>query len=100
MIADGIKNVSKRGAIVLDLFGGSGSTVIAAHKTGRRAYLCELDPVYCDRIIRRWEDFAKDEAVLAACGTVGASTPDPRTRSDCLQQTISEAAAAPPCRLA
>ncbi len=68
MIADAIKDVSKRGAIVLDLFGGSGSTLIAAHKTARRGYLCELDPVYCDRIIRRWEEFAKDEAELAACG--------------------------------
>ena len=64
MIADAIKDVSKRGSIVLDLFGGSGSTLIAAHKTGRRAYLCELDPVYCDRIIRRWEEFAKDEPEL------------------------------------
>ena len=62
MIADAIKDVSKRGSIVLDLFGGSGSTLIAAHKTGRRGYLCELDPTYCDRIIRRWEEFAKDEA--------------------------------------
>jgi DNA modification methylase len=64
MIADAIKDVSKRGSIVLDLFGGSGSTLIAAHKTGRRGYLCELDPVYCDRIIGRWEKFANDEAEL------------------------------------
>ncbi|MCJ2011939.1 ParB N-terminal domain-containing protein [Methylobacterium sp. J-076] len=68
LIADAIKDVSARGGIVLDLFGGSGSTVIAAHKTGRRGYLCELDPVYCDRIIRRWEDLAGDEAALIACG--------------------------------
>ena len=52
MIADAIKDVSGRGDIVLDMFGGSGSTLIAAEKTGRRAFLCELDPVYCDRIIR------------------------------------------------
>lgn len=68
MVADAIKDVSGRGDIVLDLFGGSGSTLIAAHKTGRRAYLCELDPVYCDRIIARWEAYAKDEAELLACG--------------------------------
>ena len=68
MIADAIKDVSQRGGIVLDLFGGSGSTMIAAHKTGRRGYLCELDPIYCDRIIRRWEAYAKDDAELIACG--------------------------------
>jgi DNA modification methylase len=68
MIADAIKDVSARGAIVLDLFGGSGSTVIAAHKTGRRALVCELDPLYCDRIIRRWQAYAKDEAEQVACG--------------------------------
>jgi len=68
MIADAIKDVSGRGDIVLDLFGGSGSTLIAAEKTGRRAYLCEFDPVYCDRIIRRWEAFAKDDAEQLLCG--------------------------------
>lgn len=68
MITDAIKDVSSRGGLVLDLFGGSGSTLIAAHKTGRKAYLCEIDPVYCDRMIVRWEKHAKDEAVLIACG--------------------------------
>ena len=68
MIADAIKDVSGRGDIVLDIFGGSGSTLIAAHKTGRPAHLCELDPAYCDRIIRRWEAYAKDEAEQVACG--------------------------------
>ena len=62
MIADAIKDVSGRGDIVLDLFGGSGSTLIAAHKTGRRAYLCEFDPLYCDRIIARFEAFAHEDA--------------------------------------
>ena len=46
MIADAIKDVSRRGGVVLDLFGGSGSTLIAAHKTGRKARLCELDAVF------------------------------------------------------
>ena len=71
MLADAIKDVSGRGDIVLDLFGGSGSTLIAAEKTGRRAFLCEYDPVYCDRIIRRYEAFAHDEAELIACGYAG-----------------------------
>ena len=64
MIADAIKDVSGRGDIVLDLFGGSGSTLIAAEKTGRKAYLCELDPHYCDIILSRYEAYAKDEAIL------------------------------------
>ena len=62
MIADAIRDVSGRGDIVLDVFGGSGSSLIAAEKTGRRARLCELDPIYCDRILARWEVYAKDDA--------------------------------------
>ena len=72
MIADAIRDVSGRGEIVLDVFGGSGSTLIAAEKTGRRGYLCELDPIYCDRILTRWESFAKDEAVQLVCGLSAA----------------------------
>ena len=68
MIADAIKDVSTRNGIVLDLFGGSGSTLIAAHKTGRRGYTCELDPVYCDSIIRRWQAYSKDDTVLESTG--------------------------------
>jgi DNA modification methylase len=49
---------------VLDLFGGSGSTLIGAEQTGRTAYLMELDPKYCDVIVKRWEDFTGKEAVL------------------------------------
>lgn len=48
---------SRPGEHVLDLFGGSGSTLIAAEKTGRRAYLMELDPAYCDVIVERWQKF-------------------------------------------
>ena len=64
MIADAIRDVSGRGDIVLDLFGGSGSTLIAAEKTGRSARLCELSPQYCDLILSRWEAYAQDEAQL------------------------------------
>jgi DNA modification methylase len=68
MIADAIRDVSERGDIVLDAFGGSGSTLIAAEKTGRRARLVELDPIYCDRILARWEAHARDEAERLVCG--------------------------------
>ena len=49
---------------VLDLFGGSGSTLIGAEQTGRTAYLMELDPKYCDVIVKRWEDFTGKKAIL------------------------------------
>ncbi len=68
MIADAIKDVSARGDVVLDIFGGSGSTLITAEKSGRYGYLCELDPIYCDRILARWEAYAKDEAKQLVCG--------------------------------
>jgi len=55
LVADAIRDVSNRGELVLDVFGGSGTTLIAAEKTGRRARLVELDPIYCDVIVRRWE---------------------------------------------
>jgi DNA modification methylase len=57
---------SNAGENVLDLFGGSGSTLIAAEKVGRRAFLMEIDPLYCDIIISRWERFAGKKAVLAS----------------------------------
>jgi len=60
-----ILNNTKGQDIVLDLFGGSGSTMIAAEKTGRRARLMELDPKYCDVIVKRWEEFTGKKATLA-----------------------------------
>lgn len=68
MIADAILDVTNRNDIIVDTFGGSGSTLIAAHKTGRRGYLIELDPRYCDVTIRRWQEFARDDAILVATG--------------------------------
>ena len=53
---------------VLDLFGGSGSTLIGAEKTGRTAYLMELDPKYCDVIINRWQTLTGKDAVLESTG--------------------------------
>jgi len=57
-----IQYSSRAGENVLDLFGGSGSTLIAAEQTGRRAYLMELDPLYCDVIVTRWEKFTGRKA--------------------------------------
>jgi DNA modification methylase len=57
-------NNTKGGDIVLDTFGGSGTTILAAEKNGRHAYLMELDPKYCDVIIKRWQDFTGKEATL------------------------------------
>ena len=54
---------SRPGENVLDLFGGSGSTLIAAEQTGRRAFLMELDPLYCDVIAQRWENFMGKKAI-------------------------------------
>jgi DNA modification methylase len=68
MVADALRDCSKRGDIVLDPFGGAGTTAIAAERTGRKARLIELDPLYCDVTIRRWEELTGQEAMLAATG--------------------------------
>jgi len=68
LIADAIRDCSRRGEIVLDVFGGSGSTLIAAEKTGREARLIEFDPLYCDTIVRRWEALTGKRARLASNG--------------------------------
>lgn len=59
-----IMNSSRGGDVVLDLFGGSGSTLIACEKTGRHSRLMELDPRYCDVIVKRWQDFTGQQARL------------------------------------
>lgn len=68
LVADAILDCSKRGEIVLDCFGGSGSTLIAAQRTGRRSRIIEYDPLYCDTIIRRWEEYTGRNAVNAKSG--------------------------------
>lgn len=64
LVERAILNSSKPGDIVLDGFGGSGSTLIAAEKTGRKARLMELDPKFCDVIIKRWEEYTGNKAQL------------------------------------
>ena len=72
LVADVIKDASCRGDFVLDAFGGSGSTLLAAEKTKRRAALIEIDPLYVDTMIRRWQAFTGREAVCAHSGTTFA----------------------------
>jgi DNA modification methylase len=68
LVADAIKDCSKRGSLVLDPFCGSGTILIGAEKTGRRARAIELDPVYVDVAIRRWEHYAGKVARLGPMG--------------------------------
>jgi DNA modification methylase len=68
LVERAIRNSSKSRDIVLDPFGGSGSTLIACEKAGRQARLIELDPKYVDTIILRWQEFAAGTAVLEAAG--------------------------------
>jgi DNA modification methylase len=68
LIERAVRNSSRRGDLVLDPFGGSGSTIIACEKTGRRAGLVELEPKYVDVIIRRWEAYTGREAQLESDG--------------------------------
>jgi DNA modification methylase len=65
LVADAIRDCSHRGELVLDVFGGSGTTLIAAEKTGRCAKLIERDPAYCDVIVRRWEKLTGKHAAHA-----------------------------------
>lgn len=65
LVADAIRDVSHRGQVVLDIFGGSGTTLIAADKTGRCARLIEIDPIYCDVIIRRWQKLTGKKASIS-----------------------------------
>lgn len=84
LIADAIRDCSKRGDIVLDVFGGSGSTLIAADQCGRVARLIEIDPLYCDTIIRRFERVTGEPARLAETGATFAKVAIKRTNaSDC-----------------
>ena len=63
LVARFMINSSQQGDPVADIFGGSGTTLMAAEQTGRDCYMMELDPHYCDVIIKRWEDFTGEQAV-------------------------------------
>ena len=73
LVERAINNSSKRQDVVIDVFGGSGSTLIACEKTARDCRMMELDPKYCDVIITRWQDFTGESAVLDGDGRTFAA---------------------------
>ena len=91
LVADAILDCSKRGGIILDYYAGSGTTLIAAEQTGRRAYVMEIDPLYVDVIIRRYQQTSGTEAIHATIQAtfaqvqserVTAATSDRRTEDE------------------
>ena len=68
MVADAMKDCTRRGDIVVDTFSGAGTTILAAERVGRRAYTLELEPKYVDVAIRRWQAFTRRDAVHADTG--------------------------------
>lgn len=81
LIAYPIENSSRGGDIVIDFFGGSGSTLIACERTGRVSRTMELDPKYCDVIVKRWQDFTGQKATLAGDGRTFDEVADGRTQA-------------------
>jgi hypothetical protein len=78
LVADAIKDCSRRGGLVLDPFCGSGTIVIAAERTGRRARALEIDPHYVDVAVRRWQAYSGKSAVLDGSGETFETTADRR----------------------
>jgi DNA modification methylase len=68
LVADAMRDCSRRGDIILDPFMGSGTTILAAERIGRRGYGLEIDPLYVDVAIRRWQDFTRRDAILKSTG--------------------------------
>lgn len=68
LIADAMRDCSRRGSIILDAFVGSGSTIVAAEQIGRRAFFIEIDVPYADVAVRRWQRFTGRDAILEDTG--------------------------------
>jgi len=84
LIADAMRDCSRRGAIILDAFAGSGTSIMAAERIGRRAFCLEIEPGYVDVAIRRWQQYTGKDAILESTGqtfeelrTVGAAAEFP-----------------------
>lgn len=85
LIADAMRDCSRKGDIVLDTFLGSGTTVMGAEKVGRRGFGMEVDPAYVDVAVRRWQSYTRDDAVLERTG---------QTFEEVAAERLSEAAKA------
>jgi DNA modification methylase len=81
LVEKAINDGSQINGIVLDLFGGSGTTMIASERLNRISRLMELDPKYCDVIIRRWQDFTGSKAVHSEIGKTFEEIADERSNS-------------------
>lgn len=80
LIADAMRDCTKRGDIVADPFLGSGTTILAAEKVGRRGFGIELDPLYVDAAIRRWQAFTRRDAILCETGQTFDEVTEERSR--------------------
>jgi DNA modification methylase len=81
LIADAMRDCSRRGDIVLDLFMGSGTTIMSAERVGRRAYGLEIDPRYVDVAVRRWQTYTKRDALLFGTGQTFDETAAARSKT-------------------
>jgi DNA modification methylase len=81
LVADAMRDCSRRGDIILDLFMGSGTTVVAAERVGRRAYGLEIDPHYVDVAVRRWQTYTKRDAILRGTGQTFDETAAARSKT-------------------
>jgi DNA modification methylase len=90
LVADAVKDCSKRNDLVLDAFGGSGTTLIACQKTGRRGRLIEINPTFCDVTVRRWQDYSGGVAIHAETGLSFAETQARLTLPTSPQESLHE----------
>jgi DNA modification methylase len=90
LVADAIRDCTKRGELVFDGFGGSGTTLIAADACGRRARLIEYDPIYCDTIIARWQRLTGKYATLVRTGERFEDISEQRTFGNACPENVSE----------
>src|SRR5215207_5471052 len=96
LVADAMKDCSHRSGLVLDPFIGSGTTIMAGEKVGRRVHGIECDPAYVDVAIRRWQGFTRSEAVLDETGQTFAEVEAARRTPEVVAQPVAPASAQSP----